>query len=86
MKRSIPLALLAALLLSLPSCGAGTAEEPRLTVVCTTFPIYLFASSLTEGVEGVEITTGGRRVSYRSHQLLTAQEAVLWDGLADGVS
>ena len=55
MKRSIPLALLAALLLSLPSCGAGTAEEPRLTVVCTTFPIYLFASSLTEGVEGVAV-------------------------------
>ena len=55
MKRSIPLALLAALLLSLPSCGAGTTEEPRLTVVCTTFPIYLFASSLTEGVEGVAV-------------------------------
>lgn len=55
MKRSIPLALLAALLFSLPSCGAGTAEEPRLTVVCTTFPIYLFASSLTEGVEGVAV-------------------------------
>ena len=55
MNRSIPLALLAALLLSLPSCGAGTAEEPRLTVVCTTFPIYLFASSLTEGVEGVAV-------------------------------
>ena len=55
MKRSIPLALLAALLLSLPSCGAGTAEEPRLTVVCTTFPIYLFASSQAEGVEGVAV-------------------------------
>ena len=48
MKRSIPLALLAALLLSLPSCGAGTTEEPRLTVVCTTFPIYLFASRSEE--------------------------------------
>ena len=38
--------------------------------------------SQAEGVEGVEITAGGRSVSYRSHQLLTAQEAVLWDELA----
>lgn len=40
--------------------------------------------SQVEGVEGVEITTGGRRVSYRSHQTLTAREAVLWDDLAGG--
>ena len=36
-----------------------------------------------EGVEAVEITAGGYRVSYRSHQLLSAREAVLWDELAD---
>ena len=39
--------------------------------------------SQAEGVEGVEITTGGRRVSYRSHQQLSSEEAVLWDELAD---
>lgn len=39
--------------------------------------------SQAEGVKGVEITAGGRSVSYRSHQLLTVQEAVLWDELAD---
>ena len=39
--------------------------------------------SQAEGVEEVEITAGGRRVSYRSHQVLSAQEAVLWDELAD---
>ena len=42
--------------------------------------------SQVEGVEGVEITTGGRRVSYRSHQTLNVQEAVLWDELADTIS
>ena len=55
MKRPILLTLLAALLLSLPGCGAGAEEGPRLTVVCTTYPIYLFASSLTEGVDGVAV-------------------------------
>ncbi len=39
--------------------------------------------SQVEGVEEVEITAGGRKVSYRSHQVLSAQEAVLWDELAD---
>lgn len=39
--------------------------------------------SQAEGVEGVEITAGGQKVSYRSHQLLSAGEAVLWDELAD---
>lgn len=38
--------------------------------------------SQAEGVESVEITAGGRRVSYRSHQTLSVQEAVLWDELA----
>lgn len=38
--------------------------------------------SQVEGVEAVEITAGGRRVSYRSHQQLSIQEAVLWDELA----
>ena len=42
--------------------------------------------SQAEGVEEVEITAGGRKVSYRSHQLLSAQEAVLWDELADDPS
>ena len=52
MKKTIFICILAALL-SLPSC-APAGEEARLTVVCTTYPIYLFASSMAEGVEGVE--------------------------------
>ena len=54
MKR-IPLtAILAALFWTLSSC-APAQEEARLTVVCTTYPVYLFASSVTEGVEGVAV-------------------------------
>lgn len=54
MKRPILFSLLAALLLALPGCTVP-AKEARLTVVCTTYPIYLFASSMAEGVEGVEV-------------------------------
>ena len=59
-----------------------------LTDVSLTLADYAIVLTLAqaEGVEGVEISTEGHNASYRSHQLLTAQEAVLWDGLADGVS
>ena len=55
MKKTILISVLAALFLSLSGCGAGGEERPRLTVVCTTYPIYLFASALSEGVEGVAV-------------------------------
>lgn len=54
MKKTILICILA-LLLALPSCGAPAEEEPRLTVVCTTYPIYLFTSSLAENVDGVAV-------------------------------
>lgn len=38
--------------------------------------------SQAEGVEQVEITTQGHWASYRSHQQLSSEEAVLWDELA----
>lgn len=49
--RLVP-SLLAFLLLA--SC-APAREEASFTVVCTTYPIYLFASAITEGVEGVAV-------------------------------
>ena len=57
MKKSILFGILTALLvfLVLPFCGRPAAEKPRLTVVCTTYPIYLFASSLAENVDGVAV-------------------------------
>ena len=54
MKKIISAALLAALFL-LPGCAPASGEEARLTVVCTTYPIYLFASAVSEGVEGVAV-------------------------------
>ena len=54
MKQTMLIAVLAALMLSLFRC-APAEPEARLTVVCTTYPIYLFASSLADGVEGVAV-------------------------------
>ena len=53
MKKTI-LAAVLALSLALTSCGQAPAPA-RLTVVCTTYPIYLFARSLTGGAEGVTV-------------------------------
>lgn len=53
MRKSFLICVLA-LLLVIPGC-APAREEPRLTVVCTTYPIYLLASALSEGVEGVAV-------------------------------
>lgn len=58
MKKRMLSLLLAALCL-LTACGqttsAPSAEEDTLTIVATTYPIYLFASAVTEGVEGVVV-------------------------------
>ena len=57
MKKSILFGILTALLvlLVLPFCATPAVEKPRLTVVCATYPIYLFASSLAENVDGVAV-------------------------------
>lgn len=52
-KRFLILSLAAALLLT--ACGQPVPQEDKLTIVATTYPVYLFASSVTEGVEGVEV-------------------------------
>ena len=54
MKKTPILLCILVLLLSLPSC-APAREEARLTVVCTTYPIYLFASAIAQGAEGVAV-------------------------------
>lgn len=57
MKKTIPAGLLAALLL-LSSCGGAPAQEDdgKLHIVATTYPVYLFTTAVTEGVEGVEVS------------------------------
>ena len=43
------------LLSSLSGCGADEGEVNRLTVVATTYPVYLLACAVTDGVEGVSV-------------------------------
>ena len=49
------LAALLSLTLLLPGCAPAEGERDRLIVVCTTYPIYLFASSIAEGAAGVAV-------------------------------
>ena len=60
-KKSLFSLLLSALLL-LSACGSGQPsssgdmEEDTLHILCTTYPVYLFTTAVTEGVEGVEVS------------------------------
>lgn len=56
------LCTLTALVLLLSGCASGgnapsgsAAPEGGLTIVATTYPVYLFASAVTDGVEGVTV-------------------------------
>ena len=54
------LAPLCALGLLLSACGQPAASQPAqddtLRVLATTYPVYLFTTAVTEGVEGVEVS------------------------------
>ena len=54
-KKPILIFLLLTLTLSLSGCATEGTDDARLTVVCTTYPIYLFASSVAQGVDGVSV-------------------------------
>ena len=57
MKRPI-LARLRSVLLLLPGCAqapSGSSQEEGLTVLATTYPVYLFARTVAQGVEGVTV-------------------------------
>ncbi len=55
-----------------------------LTDVSLTLADYAIVLTLSQlpQVESVEVQSTGYDASYRSHEVLTAEEAVLWDGLA----
>ncbi len=66
----------------------GLSEQyGALADVSLTLADYCIVLTLAqvEGVETVEISTQGYQASYRSHQLLDPQEAVLQDELAETV-
>lgn len=57
MKRLLP--LLVTLCLIFTGCSAtadSQQEDGTLHIVATTYPVYLFATAVTEGVEGVEVS------------------------------
>jgi ABC-type Zn uptake system ZnuABC Zn-binding protein ZnuA len=53
--RFLPLLLLLCLLAGCGSSVPAQTEDNTLTILCTTYPIYLFASAVTDGVEGVTV-------------------------------
>ena len=58
-KHILPALLAAALLFSLSGCGGSAPakqEDGRLRILATTYPVYLFTTAVTDGVEGVEVT------------------------------
>ena len=57
MHKRILLALLLSVSLLLPGCGDTQTgkEEARLTILATTYPIYLAAQAVTDGVDGVAV-------------------------------
>lgn len=56
MKKKL-LSLLLALTLSLSSCTPSVRlEDAGVHILCTTYPLYLFTTAVTEGAEGVEVT------------------------------
>ena len=61
--KKIMLSLLLSGLLFLTACGGGAAagpapaeEDEPLRILATTYPVYLFTTAVTDGVEGVEVT------------------------------
>lgn len=54
MKKQVLSLCLAAMCL-LSACERSQPDTDKLTIVATTYPVYLFASSVTEGVDGVEV-------------------------------
>ena len=53
MKKRLLTVLLAVFLLS--GCAHAPKEDDKLHILATTYPIYLFTTALTEGVEAVEV-------------------------------
>lgn len=55
MKKKI-LSLFLAMTLALTSCVRSEPDNGGLHILCTTYPLYLFTTAVTEGVDGLEVS------------------------------
>ncbi|MEG0597901.1 MAG: metal ABC transporter substrate-binding protein, partial [Oscillospiraceae bacterium] len=55
MKKFRVIALCCALFLLAGCAPKGTADDGKLHILATTYPVYLFTTAVTDGVEGVQV-------------------------------
>jgi zinc transport system substrate-binding protein len=55
MKRILAAFLAFLLIFTLSSCHRESGEENNITVAATTYPVYLFVTAVTDGVEGINV-------------------------------
>lgn len=75
-------ALLLSTLLCLPLCGC--AAQVGGTVVCSFYPVYIFAQNVLQGVEGISVAclTPPSTGCLHDYQLLTSDMRALYDAKA----
>ena len=88
MRKTLTILLCALLLTALTGCG-GEPEPPEedaaLTVAATTYPVYCFATAVTEGAQGVEVELlVNQQTSCLHDYTLTVNDMKLLEG-ADAV-
>lgn len=83
-KKLFPIILILIFLLS--ACGSGqetekSTDEAKLSIVATTYPLYLFASELTKGVDGVTVSPlVNQQISCLHNYTLTVNDMKLLEG------
>lgn len=84
LKKLLPIPLIFILLLS--ACGTGKGNQKAddhtgLSIVATTYPLYLFASEVTKGVEGVTVSPlVNQQTSCLHNYTLTVNDMKLLEG------
>ncbi len=76
MKQTL-ICLLLGVLLLLPGCGKSNTQEDALQVAATTYPVYLLAQAVTDGVEGISLSLViNQQVSCLHDYTLTMQDMI----------
>ena len=88
MRKTLTILLCALLLTALTGCGGEPGppeEDAALTVAATTYPVYCFATAVTEGAQGVEVELlVNQQTSCLHDYTLTVNDMKLLEG-ADAV-